>query len=62
MTLRKDGIDCMARINTARDIFAALPGIWTRSWTEERLAPKMACTPLQPSLPIVAVSMMLPSA
>ena len=27
-----------------------------------RLAPKMACTPLQPSLPIVAISMMLPSA
>ena len=57
----KDGIDCMARVNAARDIFAALPGIWTRSWTEERLAPKMACTSLQPSLPIVAISMMLPS-
>ena len=27
-----------------------------------RLAPKMACTPLQPSLPIVAISTMLPSA
>jgi hypothetical protein len=25
-------------------------------------SPKMACTPLQPSLPIVAISMMLPSA
>jgi hypothetical protein len=37
MTLRKDGIDCMARVNAARDIFAALPGSWTRSWTEERL-------------------------
>ena len=35
---------------------------WTRSWSEERLAPKMACTPLQPSLPIVAISMILPSA
>ncbi len=27
----------MARVNAARDIFAALPGIWTRSWTEESL-------------------------
>jgi hypothetical protein len=25
MTLRKAGIDCMARVNAARDIFAALP-------------------------------------
>ena len=37
MTFRKDGIDCMARVNAARDILAALPGICTRSWTEERL-------------------------
>ena len=37
-------------------------GICTISWTEDRLAPKMACIPLQPSLPIVAISMMLPSA
>ena len=27
----------MARVNAARDIFAALPGIWTRSRTEEAL-------------------------
>ena len=39
---RKDGMDCMACVNATRDIFAALPGIWTRSCTEERLAPKMA--------------------
>ena len=62
MRPRKDGIDPMARVNAARDIFAALPGIWTRSRTEEILAPKTACTPVQPSLPIVAISMMLPSA
>ena len=37
MRLRKDGIDPMARVNAARDIFAAPPGIWTRSRTEERL-------------------------
>ena len=47
MTLLKDGIERMARVNAARDIFAALPGIWTRSWTEERLAPKMACAELR---------------
>ncbi len=29
---------------------------------EELLAPKTACTPVQPSQPIVAISMMLPSA
>ncbi|HEY4931068.1 MAG TPA: hypothetical protein VII23_05815 [Terriglobales bacterium] len=46
----------MARINAARDIFAALPGIWTRSLAEELLAPKTACTPAQPSRPIVAIS------
>src|ERR1700726_1403550 len=62
MRLRNYGIDCMARVNAARDIFVAPPGIWTRSWTEERLAPKIACTPLQPSLPIVAISLILPSA
>jgi hypothetical protein len=61
MRLRKDGIDPMARVNAARDIFAASPGIWTRSRTEEILAPKMACTAVQPSLPIVAISMILPS-
>src|ERR1700730_12696457 len=33
MRLRKDGIDSMARVKAARDIFAALPGIWTRSRT-----------------------------
>jgi hypothetical protein len=62
MRPRKDGIDSIARVNAARDIFAALPGIWTKSLAEELLAPKAACTPLQPSLPIVAISMMLPSA
>ena len=62
MRLRKDGIDPMARVNAARDILAALPGIWTRSRTEDLLAPNTACTAVQPSLPIVAISMMLPSA
>jgi hypothetical protein len=62
MRLRKDGVDPMARVNAARDIFAALPGIWTRSRTEEILAPKMAWIAVQPSLPIVAISMILPSA
>src|SRR5580700_7464439 len=62
MRFRKGGIDSMARINAARGIFAALPGIWTSNWTEERLAPKAACTPLQPSLPIVAISMTVPFA
>ena len=52
----------MARVNTARDILAAVPGIWTRSRAEELLAPKTACKPVQPSLPIVAISMMLPFA
>ena len=51
----------MARVNAARDIFAALPGIWTRSRKEELLAPKTAFTPVKPSLPIVAISMTLPS-
>jgi hypothetical protein len=40
----------------------SLPGIWTRSRMEEFLAPNTACTPVKPSLPIVAISMMLPSA
>jgi hypothetical protein len=62
MRPRKDGIDSIARVNAARDIFAALPGIWTKSLSEEVLAPKKACTPLQPSRPIVANSMILPSA
>ena len=62
MRARKDGIDPMARENAARDIFAALPGIWTKSLTEDFLAPKTACTPVKPSLPIVAISMTLPSA
>jgi hypothetical protein len=43
MSPRKDGIDFMARLNTARDILAAPPGIWTRSLTDELLAPKTAC-------------------
>jgi hypothetical protein len=62
MRLRKDGIDAMARVNAARDIVAALPGIWTRNWAEELLAPKTAWKPVQPSLPIVAISMILSSA
>jgi hypothetical protein len=57
MRFRKDGIDAMARLNAPRDIVAALPGIWTKNWTEELLAPKTACTPAQPSLPIVAMVM-----
>jgi hypothetical protein len=52
----------MARANAARDILLAPPGIWTKSLTEELLAPNIAWKPLQPSLPIVAISMTLPSA
>jgi hypothetical protein len=57
MTLRKYGIDRMAHVNATRAIMALTawpvqmpratslpPGIWTRSWTEEHSAPKMACT------------------
>jgi PAS domain-containing protein len=33
-------MDPMARVNAARDILAAPPGIWTRSRTEEVLAPE----------------------
>jgi hypothetical protein len=62
MRFRKDGIDPIIRVKAARDIFAALPGIWTSSRTEDILAPKMAWNPVQPSLPIVAISMTLPSA
>jgi hypothetical protein len=50
------------RTKAARDILAALPGIWTKSLTEEVLAPKKACIPVQPSRPIVAISMTLPFA
>jgi hypothetical protein len=35
MRFRKDGIDPMARLKAARDIFAALPGIWTKRRAEE---------------------------
>ena len=45
----------MARVNAARDILAARPGIWTSSCTEELGASTMACAPVQPSLPIVAI-------
>ena len=38
MTPRKDGIDFIARSNAARDIFAAPPGICTRSLADETLA------------------------
>jgi hypothetical protein len=62
MRFRKDGIDSIARAKAARDIFVALPEIWTRSRTEELLAPKKACIPVQPSRPTVAISMTLPSA
>ena len=51
----------MARVIAARDIVVALPGIWTKSRADEIWAPKMACTGVQPSLPIVAISIMLPS-
>ena len=61
MSLRNDGMALIERWNTACDILAALPGIWTSSWAEVLLAPKAACTPVQPSLPIVAISMTLPS-
>jgi len=53
-----DGINSMARVNLTREIFAALPGICTKKRDEEVLAPKTACTPAQPSLPMVAISMM----
>src|SRR5260370_8242289 len=59
MRFRKAGIDAIARVNAARDIFAVLPGIWTRSRTEDVLAPKTAWIAVQPSRPIVAISMML---
>jgi hypothetical protein len=49
---RKDGIDSIARAKAARDILAAFPGIWTKSLTEEVLAPKKACIPEQPSRPL----------
>src|SRR5450631_2184480 len=49
MRFRKDGIDPIACTKVARDILAALPGIWTKSLTEEVLAPKKACIPVQPS-------------
>jgi hypothetical protein len=55
-----EGIDPIIRVNAARDILAAVPGIWTRSRTEERLASNTGCRPVQPSLPIVAISMTLP--
>jgi hypothetical protein len=44
MRFRKEGIDCMARANAERDILAALPGSWTRSRTDDLLAPKTAWT------------------
>jgi hypothetical protein len=62
MRLRKEGIESIARVNAARDILAAVPGICTRSRTEDLLAPKTAWRPVQPSLPIVAISITLPSA
>src|ERR1700730_6840366 len=62
MRFRKDGIDSIARAKAARDILAAVPGIWTKSLTEDALAPKKAFMPVQPSLPIVAISLTLPSA
>lgn len=62
MRERNDGIVFMALVNAGRDIFAALPGIWTKSLTEDFLAPKTAWKPVQPSLPMVAISMILPSA
>ena len=40
-----------------RDILVAVPGIWTKKRAEEFLAPKTPCTPVQPSRPIVAISM-----
>src|SRR5271169_1800362 len=60
MRFRKDGIDSIARAKAVRDIMAALPGICTKSLTEDVLAPKKACIPVQPSRPIVAISMTLP--
>src|SRR5262249_45228925 len=51
----------MDRMNVARDIFIAVPGTCTKKRQDEVLAPKTAFTPVQPSLPIVAISTMLPS-
>ena len=57
-----EDVDSMARWNATRGILAALPGIWTRNLTEDALAPKIACRPVQPSRPMVAISMMSPFA
>ena len=38
MRFRKDGINSIARAKATRDILAALPGIWTKSLTEETRA------------------------
>jgi hypothetical protein len=51
-----------SRDRTRREASSAAPGICTRSLAEENVAPKTAYTPVQPSRPIVAISMMLPSA
>ena len=61
MRWRKGGMDAMARVKAARDILAAVPGIWTRRRAEDILAPNTACRPVQPSRPIVAISMVPPS-
>jgi hypothetical protein len=50
----------MERWNAARDIVAAVPGIRTNRRAEELWPPNTACTPVQPSLPMVAISMTLP--
>ncbi len=44
------GIDSIARAKAVRDILAALPGIWTKSLTEDVLAPKKACMNERPPL------------
>jgi hypothetical protein len=36
MTFRKDGIESIARTKAARDILAALPGLWTKSLPTDR--------------------------
>jgi hypothetical protein len=51
MRLRKGGIEFIARAKAARDILAAVPGIWTKNLTEDNLAPKKACMPVHPCNP-----------
>jgi len=62
------GIVCVAflgfvvvMLGVSPDTRIALPGICVSRRTEETLAPSTACTPVQPSRPIVAMSTVVPS-